>query len=97
MQRNTERCCGSGKLFWKEVVGKGDLISSETVMITVVLPQQLGLQIRAEDVSIRVQKGRIHVPGDISRETIQSFEASWAGDRETLSRHLLYPRLEGDA
>ena len=56
MQRNTERCCGSGKLFWKEVVGKGDLISSETVMITVVLPQQLGLQIRAEDVSIRVQR-----------------------------------------
>ena len=72
-------------------------ISPGAAAVKAAFLQQLGLQTGAADVSIRVQKGRIHVPGDISRETIQSFEASWAGDRETLSRHLLYPRLEGDA
>lgn len=56
MQRNTENERWPGKLFWENLVREGWLTSPRIIAIMVDLLQQLGLQIRATDVSIRVQR-----------------------------------------
>ena len=56
MQRNTENDRWSGKSFWENLIREGRLTSPRIVAIMADLLQWLSLQIRAVDVSIRVQK-----------------------------------------
>ena len=56
MQRNTENNCWSETSFRENLVRGGKFISPGVAAITAAFLQQLGLQIRAADVSIRVQK-----------------------------------------
>lgn len=76
MQRNLRSYCRLRKSPWKIFFRQGTPISPGVTTVKAAFLRQLGLQTGAADVSIRVQKGPIHVPGDISRETIQSFEAA---------------------
>lgn len=57
MRRNKEGYCRPEKGFWEKAVRRGMLIKPGIVTVTAALLQRLGLQIRATDVSIRVQNG----------------------------------------